>query len=207
MRIPARVLTLIAMVGIVVYVVVDIVLQLLPPHYSVIADAESNLGVGPFGWVMSLNFLGRAVTSIALGGALLLSIRHSIRRNLGLTLFVTAGSCSAVLAFFPTDIAPTGATRVAPTTVQGAVHLVAASTGFVLALVGCWLLTLELREAPVGTASLRPTALFLGIASVGLLFLAVTIVALPAILGLAERICLVGILGWAFATARQLRSR
>lgn len=207
MRIRARVLALIAMVGVVVYAAVDVVLQLLPPHYSAISDAESNLGVGPFGWVMSLNFLGRAVTSIALAGALLRSVRPSIRRNLGLSLFVAAGLCSAVLAFFPTDIAAAGGVGVTPTTAQGAVHLGAASTGFVLALVACWLLTADLRDHAIRPASLRPIAVFLGIASVGLVFLVVTVVALPSVLGLAERICLVGILGWVFATARHLRSR
>ncbi len=54
----------VAMIGVVVYAVVVGVLQLLPPHYDPILEAESNLAVGPFGWIMNLNFLGRTVTTV-----------------------------------------------------------------------------------------------------------------------------------------------
>jgi hypothetical protein len=36
-----------AMALVALYVLIDIVLQLLPPHYSVVSDAESDLAVGP----------------------------------------------------------------------------------------------------------------------------------------------------------------
>jgi hypothetical protein len=42
---------------------------------------------------------------------------------------------------------------------------------------------------------------------VGLVFLGISIIAFPDVLGLAERICLVGILGWVFVVARSLRAR
>ncbi|THG31822.1 DUF998 domain-containing protein [Naasia lichenicola] len=199
-----RSLALIAMAGVVLYVLVDVVLQLLPPHYSVLADAESDLAVGPFGWIMSLNFLGRAVTSAALAAALLITLPRTIRRDVGLVILALAGLCSAVLAFFPTDIPEVSGTGVAPTTSGGVVHLVAASTGFVLALVACWVLTVESRR---GQARIdRPTALAVGLATLGAALLLGTITALPALLGLAERICLVGILGWVFVTASLVRS-
>jgi hypothetical protein len=47
---------------------------------------------------------------------------------------------------------------------------------------------------------------FLGVASVGLVFLGLTVVAIPNLLGLAERVCLAGILGWVFVVARNLRA-
>ena len=36
-------------IGIVLYLVLDIIAQLLPPHYSFITQAESDLAVGPYG--------------------------------------------------------------------------------------------------------------------------------------------------------------
>lgn len=47
--------------GAVVYVALDVVAQLLPPHYGPVRQAESDLGVGPFGWVMSVNFIVRGL--------------------------------------------------------------------------------------------------------------------------------------------------
>ncbi len=191
------------MIGVVLYVLVDIALQLLPPHYSVLADAESDLAVGPYGWIMNLNFLGRAVTSSALTGALLLTMPRSTRRDVGLGVLALAGLCSAVLAFFPTDIPESGA-GVAPATTVGVVHLVAASSGFLLALIACWVLTVESMRRDVRID--RPTAAVLGLATLGAAFLLGTIAALPTLLGLAERICLAGILGWVFVTAHRVRS-
>lgn len=49
-----------------------------------------------------------------------------------------------------------------------------------------------------GLARIRVAAtVSLGVASIGLVFHAVTIVTMPGLLGLAERVRLAGILGWA----------
>jgi hypothetical membrane protein len=194
-----RVAATISMVGVVVYVVVDVVLQLLPPHYSVISQAESDLAVGPFGWIMSINFFGRGITSAALIVTIATTAPRTRLRTLGVWLLAVAGFCSALIAFFPTDI-PSGE-GIAWTTPHGLVHTLGASTGFVLALAAFWVLSFWLPTRP------RAADAFLGIASLGLIFLAVAIVALPGVLGLAERICLVGILGWVFVVAGHLRTR
>ena len=185
------------MVGVVIYVVVDVVLQFLPPHYSPISQAESDLAVGPFGLIMSINFFGRGITSAALIVAILATAPRSRTRTAGATLLAVAGLCSAVIAFFPTDIPAHGG--LAPSTASGVVHIVGATSGFVLALAAFWVLRFWMpatRKAADG---------FLGVASAGLVFLGVSIVAQPHILGLAERICLVGILGWVFVVALHLR--
>jgi hypothetical membrane protein len=185
------------MVGVVVYVVVDIVLQFLPPHYSAISQAESDLAVGPFGSIMSINFFGRGVTSAALIVAIAATAPRSRLRTFGTSLLAVAGFCSALIAFFRTDI-PTHA-GVAPTTVHGFIHVIGATSGFVLALAAFWMLTLWMPRRP------RAADVFLGIASIGLVFLGISIVWIPEVLGLAERICLAGILGWVFVVARRLR--
>jgi len=50
--------------GIVLYLILDVVAQLLPPHYSPITQAESDLAVGKYGFIMTINFLNRGVLSL-----------------------------------------------------------------------------------------------------------------------------------------------
>jgi hypothetical membrane protein len=186
------------MIGVVVYVVVDIVLQLLPPHYSALSQAESDLAVGPFGWIMSINFFGRGITSAALIIAIYTSAPRNRLRTFGSVLLGVAGFCSALIAFFPTDIP--AEPSIAPSTLHGIVHIAGASSGFVLALAAFWVLTFWMPDRT------RAADVFLGIASAGLVLLGVTIIAIPELLGLAERICLAGVLGWVFVVARRLGS-
>jgi hypothetical protein len=194
-----------AMIGVVLYVVVDVVLQLLPPYYNPISEAESNLAVGPFGWIMNLNFLARAALS---GCAIAALVRVGVPtrlRNVGLLLFGFAGLCSAALAFFATDVAPAGEHGVETTTPTGAIHLALATGGFVAALVAFSLLTVWMRRIPELRSGYRLALVFLLIAVVGILSLGAAIVFVPEVLGLAERICLAGILGWAFVTCARIR--
>jgi hypothetical membrane protein len=186
------------MIGVIIYDVVDVVLQFLPPHYSPISQAESDLAVGPFGLVMSVNFFGRGITSGALLAAILATAPRTRARATGVALLAIAGLCSALIAFFPTDIPTHGG--VAPSTVSGIVHVVGATSGFVLALAALWVFRFW-RPAKRKSADV-----FLGIASAGIVFLGFSILARPEVLGLAERICLIGILGWVFVIALHLRT-
>jgi len=49
---------------IILYVVLDAIAQVLPPHYSPLSQAESLLAVGPYGYIMTVNFLIRGVFSL-----------------------------------------------------------------------------------------------------------------------------------------------
>jgi hypothetical protein len=49
---------------IILYVVLDVIAQVLPPYYSPISQAESLLAVGPYGYIMTVNFLIRGVFSL-----------------------------------------------------------------------------------------------------------------------------------------------
>ena len=65
-------LAVVVIAGIALYVILDVILQALPPHYNPISQAESDLGVGPYGWVMSINFAVRGLLLVwALGDFLL----------------------------------------------------------------------------------------------------------------------------------------
>ncbi|WP_166783998.1 DUF998 domain-containing protein [Cryobacterium suzukii] len=210
-----------AMVGVLLYVLIDVVLQFLPPHYSPISDAESNLAVGPYGWVMNLNFLGRAVTSGAAVSALYATARTRYPASkpsprllgAGLALFALGGVCSGVLAFFPTDVMTAGNGAVAGTaghgvvavTTAGTIHLVVATVGFVVALIAIVLLTAWLYRSAF-LPEVRGLALaFTTLAVLGLLFLGLTLTVQPALFGLAERVCLLGILGWTYSVAVGIR--
>ncbi|TFD50490.1 DUF998 domain-containing protein [Cryobacterium frigoriphilum] len=204
---------LIAMIGVVVYVAVDVVLQFLPPYYSPISEAESNLAVGPFGWIMNLNFLGRALTSFALVGALMaVAWAGRVENRLrvpgllvpGLALLTVGGICSAVLAFFPTDVAAAGQSVVAAS-VAGTVHLVVATLGFAAVLAAIVLLTLWVSLSGCLATARRSALVFTVLAVVGVAFLALTVTTVPSVLGLAERLCLLGILGWTYVVARGIR--
>lgn len=194
-----RLLATVALVGAVLYVLVDVVLQLLPPHYSVISEAESNLAVGPYGWIMNLNFLAR-------GGALASFGPRSRLRQTGLGLMLFAGVCSAALAFLPTDIPPSDAPGLAPTTALGAAHLVVAAAGFIAALIAFGALTWWLRGTALRAAF--PAAVTLtGVAAAGLVSLGVSAVLAPGVIGLAERVCLAGVLGWVIVVSVAVRRR
>ena len=121
-------------------------------------------------------------------------------------LLLLGGLCSGVLAFFPTDVGMPGEIGVVATTVPGIVHLAVAVTGFVTALLGCLVLTVWVQRSPELRAGFRPALIFAIIAGTGLLARAVAILFAPQVIGLAERICLLGILGWVFSVAAAVRS-
>jgi hypothetical protein len=190
---PSKAAT-VALIGVILYALVDIVLQFLPPHYSPIRDAESDLAVGPFGWIQTINYIGRGVTCAFAIVAIASSTAASTRRTIGLVFFAITGLCGALVAFFPTDVVAGGQAR----TVHGHVHVIAASVGFTCALAAFWFLR--------GVVRTRLTDLFLLIATAGLVFLGITVVAVPDVFGVAERSCLLGILGWIFVTCARIRA-
>jgi hypothetical membrane protein len=142
----------------VVYVVLDAIAQLLPPHYSPITQAESDLAVGPFGYVMTVNFVVRGLLTLSF--LLGLSATTSIARRspVGVGLLGVWALGAFVLAAFPTDVG-TGPT------VHGSIHLVTAVVAFIAGAVGTLLLSLQFKHEP-RLAPLRTTALVLSILSV-----------------------------------------
>ena len=187
-----------ALVLVLLYVLIDVVLQFLPPHYSVVSDAESDLAVGPFGGAMNLNFLARAVMSGCVVVAVVLTAPASRLRSASSVLLTLAGLCSAALVFFPTDVNPPGEFGMTPRTTVGLVHVVFATSGFLAVLLAMALLTRWIG---------RPRAVrgFFVVALVGLGLLALSLAVFAQLVGLAERLCLVGILGWTFALCWRLR--
>lgn len=192
---PRRLFTL-ATAGVVLYVVLDAVAQALPPHYSPIRDAESDLAVGPYGYIMTMNFLNRGVLSLVFLYALNATARAagSHGRLRGTLVFAVWGVGAILLAIFPTDVPAT------PVSSHGAIHLVVAIFAFLGGAFGALLLSLDFQELPIFNRT-KPAAVTLSALSVllvlielGLPFIAPHLAARVG--GLTERLFLGSVLLW-----------
>jgi Protein of unknown function (DUF998) len=113
---------------IILYVVLDTIAQVLPPHYSPLSQAESLLAVGPYGYIMTVNFLNRGVFSLLFLYALV-QILTLLGQNwriykLGLYAIGIWGGGALLLAGFPA----TGSTLVSHTII-GIIVFIAAPIG------------------------------------------------------------------------------
>jgi hypothetical membrane protein len=138
----ARSLAWFTLAGVVVYVGIDVWLKFLRPGYSLLYNAESDYGRGPWYWVMDLNFLLRCALSLAVAGALYRTIRPEDRLRGGLALLTVWGACSGLLAFFADNPEGTKLTG------SGIVHLVLAFIAFVCVAIGTVVVSASLRPDP-----------------------------------------------------------
>ncbi len=121
---------LLVIVGIILYVILDVIAQMLPPHYNPISQAESGLAVGPYGLIMTINFVLRGLIALALLWALTLSLPKGMLSRTGLVLVEIWGVEALLLALFPTD-GPGS-----KPTIHGLIHLVVALLAFIGGAVG-----------------------------------------------------------------------
>lgn len=154
----ARTLARLALAGVVLYVAVDVLLAFLRPGYSLIYNAESDYGRGPWSWVMDLNFLLRCALSLVIVGALYRVVRLDGRMRAGLSLLVGWAVCSGLLAFFADDLE--GQRQHG----NGVVHLALAFVAFTCITIGAILISVGLRSDPAW-ARTAPAMLALSIAA------------------------------------------
>ncbi len=145
----AKPLAWFTLAGIAVYVAIDVLLAFLRPGYSLIYNAESDYGRGPWFWVMDLNFLLRCALSLAIAAALSQVLRPDGRTRAGLALLVTWAICSGLLAFFADDIEGT------PQHGSGIVHLVLAFIAFTAIAIGAILISASLMSDPAWRPAAR----------------------------------------------------
>jgi hypothetical membrane protein len=154
----AKPLAWFTLAGVGVYVAIDVLLAFLRPGYSLLYNAESDYGRGPWYWVMDLNFLLRCALSLAIAAALYRVARPDGRTRWGLALLAAWAICSGLLAFFADN--PEGT----PLTVSGVVHLVLAFIAFTCIAIGLILVSASLMSDPAW----RPAApVLLGISIAG----------------------------------------
>ena len=181
---PAKPLARFTLGGVVVYLAIDVLLAFLRPQYSLLYNAESDYGRGPWFWVMDINFLLRCALSLAVAGALYRSVRLDGRIRAGLALLVTWAICSGLLAFFADN--PKGT----PVTASGVVHLFLALIAFPCITVGAVLISASLRSDPAWRHA-APVLLAISVAgALALLLLAAPGKHYHAPSGLYERIFL-----------------
>lgn len=183
--------------GIVLYVIITAVAQTLPPHYSPITQAESDLAVGPYGWLMTIAFVLRGLIAVALIVGLRRELAPQARSTFGLALIALWAAGDILLAIFRTDVAPAHAT------LHGLIHLIVAFAVFIAVALG------ELRSAQVLGADPRWALLrpwLLAIASAALLALLIFFLVGTAsgFFGLFERLFLGLALLWMFVAGIQL---
>ena len=139
--ITARNFFIATIIGIILYVVLHVIALLLPPYYSPITQAESDLAVGPYGYIMTVNFLVRCLLSLSFIAGLMLAInsKKPLYRT-GLVLLGIWAIGSAIVAFFPTDLSPP------PFTFHGMIHSYVGIISFVAACLGAIAISLYMRN-------------------------------------------------------------
>ena len=151
----------ITLTGLVLYVALDAIAQILPPHYSPVSQAESDLAVGKYGFLMTLNFLNRGLLSLAFILAFLRSVdlvgQNRSRFKNGIYLMSVWAVGAILLAFFPTDVPAT------PISWHGAIHLVVALIAFICGAFGTLVISLKLDDKVTLQRGLRRIALPLAV--------------------------------------------
>jgi hypothetical membrane protein len=200
-RSHAKPLAQLTLAGVAVYVAIDVLLAFLRPGYSLIYNAESDYGRGPWYWVMDLNFLLRCALSLAIAAALYRVARPDGRTRSGLALLVTWAICSGLLAFFADD--PEGT----PQHGSGVVHLVLAFIAFTCIAIGAILISASLMSDPAWRPA-APVLLAISVASaLAYLLLGTALHKHHAPGGLYERIFLGLELLWIVAAAIAIARR
>ena len=195
--------------GILLYLVLDAIAQLLPPHYNPITQSESALAVGPYGYVYTINFLVRTVFSLVFIIAFVRTIkaegRDLVPFNRGIDFFAMWAVGATVLAVFPTDVPST------PISGHGAIHLVATVVTFTGGAIGVYLLSRSfgksaaLRDARSWALPLATLCVILLGAEVigGILVQSIA----GSVGGLIERLFIGSVLLWVFLVSLFLARR
>lgn len=200
----ARALLLAAIGGIVLYAALDALVQSLPPHYSPLSQAESDLAVGPYGFIMAVNFVNRGVLSLLFLLGFSRAVKPARGYNAGYYLIGLWALGSMVLAAFPTDVGGTP-------TLHGGVHLTVAVLAFLGGVFGELALSRGLRNNPsaAGIGKYASVIAVLAFFSLVALFLGPGLAprALGAISGLIERVFIGAVLAWMFVVSAMLLKR
>jgi Protein of unknown function (DUF998) len=193
-----RALTL-AIVGIVLYAVLDIIAQLLPPHYSAITQAESDLAVGPYGYVMTVNFVIRGLLTFAFLFGALAATQLGKSARVGVALLAVWGAGAFILAASPADVTSV-------VTLHGTIHNITALVAFTGGAFGTLLLSLHFRAEDRLRGISSGARLIAGLAVIFyfVTFAGFFIRRIAHVFGLVERLFIGFVLLWILVVALQL---
>jgi hypothetical protein len=193
-----RALTL-AVVGIVLYAVLDIVAQLLPPHYNAITQAESDLAVGPYGYVMTVNFVIRGLLTFAFLFGVIAATQLGKSARVGVVLMAIWGAGAFILAASPADVTSV-------VTLHGTIHNVTAVVAFTGGAFGAVFLSRHFSSED-RLRGVSTTARLVAVLAVVFYFLtlgALFIRRIAHVFGLLERLFIGFVLLWILIVALQL---
>jgi hypothetical membrane protein len=171
-------------VGIVLFVLLEVIVQLLPPHYNPISQSESDLAVGSYGFLMDLGFAIGGLLTLIFVAAFTRVIPKQGQSRSGLILLGVAAICKLIIAFVATDLTSP------PQTIHGTIHAIVALVSFFCGALGVLLLSRSLRHV----SNVSPSPRFLvGLAIVTLVWSVLVIVTVVVsarigVWGLLERI-------------------
>ena len=132
--------SLVTVAGVVLWVALVVMAQLLTPEQDALSMGLSGLATGRYGWLMKLAYLVRAIIATTLVAAVAAGVHASWPLFVGLIFIAVWGICSVLLALFDTDMPGD-----APTS-HGAAHALIAAAGYVAAAVGMLLVSWGLRD-------------------------------------------------------------
>jgi hypothetical protein len=182
----------IVIAGVLLAILLEAIAQVLPPYYSPISQTESDLAVGPYGFLEAINFFIRGVYTLIFLVALMNIIPKEYQSRSGLTLLGLSAIGKLIIAFVATDL------TARPETVHGTVHALVAVLSFICGALGLLLIALSLRHDP----NVHPSPLFLaGFAIVTFVWSLIVIATIVVssqigIWGLMERILSLLFNGW-----------
>lgn len=158
----------VTIIGIVAYVLLNVMAQLLPPHYSPLSQAISDLALGPYGWLLAVIFLLYSVLSLAFLLGYLWGTSKEGRSRVGMIFLAIWGVLPGVLAFLPPDNVDAhgypGAVQALQmtTTLHGMLHIVLSLIAFVSGMLATLFISLRFsRDARL--RSLRTPALLIAL--------------------------------------------
>lgn len=158
----------VTIIGIVAYVLLNVIAQLLPPHYSPLSQAISDLALGPYGWLLAVIFLLYSVLSLAFLLGYIWGTSKEGRSRVGMIFLAIWGVLPGVLAFLPPDNVDAhgypGALQALQmtTTLHGMLHIVLSLIAFVSGMLATLFISLRFsRDARL--RSLRTPALLIAL--------------------------------------------
>src|SRR5260370_77096 len=123
----------------VLFVLLEGLVQLLPPHYNPLSQSESDLAVGPYGVLMALGFaIGGVLLFLFIAGFVRVIPKEAQSRS-GLILLGIAAIGKLIIAFAATAL------TARPHTIHGTIHALAAVASFFCGAFVIRLLTRALR--------------------------------------------------------------
>lgn len=128
---------LIAMGGIMYFVVAVVALHVLRPELNPISHAVSNYAIGPFGFLMTSAFFTLALSEFALALGLARSLTTSRGALLSMLLLNLAGAGMVFTGIFPGDVKSLHP----PATTTAVIHWISASISFLSLMIATFLLS------------------------------------------------------------------